>query len=76
MAGCCKKKPLTEEQKQVLEAFAKSESPCGSKDIATATGLESKAVSCRITSLKKKGFLNSPVRCKYEITDDGRKEIS
>lgn len=73
----CKKKceELTDEQKQVLNALATSSEPSGAKDIAVATGLESKQVSCRITALKKKGYVASPVRCKYEITPEGRKAL-
>lgn len=71
--GC---KPLTEEQKKILEAMANSEEPCGSKDLAAATGLEAKAIGCRITALKKKGLVESPVRCKYSITDDGRNMLN
>lgn len=67
---------LTDEQKKILEAMAGSAEPCGSKDLAAATGLEAKAISCRITALKKKGLVESPVRCKYTITDDGRNAIS
>jgi predicted transcriptional regulator len=74
----CKKKcgELTEEQKQVLQAISKSKEPCGSKDIAAETGLESKQVSCRITALKKKGYVASPVRCKYEVTAEGQKALN
>lgn len=67
---------LTDEQKQVLEAIAKSAQPCGSKDISAVTGLEPKAVSCRVTALKKKGLVNSPVRCKYAVTEEGRTALS
>lgn len=71
--GCgCKSDSLNDEQRKVLEAMAKSDSPCGSKDIAAATGLEAKAVSCKITALKKKGYVDSPVRCKYAITGEGK----
>jgi Fur family transcriptional regulator, peroxide stress response regulator len=71
--GCgCKKGELSDEQKQVLEAMNKCDGPCASKDIAAATGLEAKQVSCRITALKKKGYVDSPVRCKYAITGEGR----
>jgi Fur family transcriptional regulator, peroxide stress response regulator len=74
--GCgCKKESITDEQKQVLEAMAKCDGPCASKDIALATGLETKAVSSRITTLKKKGYVDSPVRCKYEITSAGKTAI-
>ena len=76
--GCKKCGPteLSDKQRQVLEAFAKSKEACGSKDIAATTGLESKQVSCQITALKKKGFVESPVRCKYEITKEGKKAIA
>ncbi len=71
MACGTKKGALSDEQKQVLEAMSKCDGPCASKDIAAATGLETKQVSCRITALKKKGYVDSPVRCKYGITSDG-----
>lgn len=73
--GCKSATCLTDEQKQVLDAMAKCDAPCGSKDIAASTGLEAKQVSCRITALKKKGYVESPVRCKYAITDDGRNAL-
>jgi Fe2+ or Zn2+ uptake regulation protein len=72
MACGTKKGALSDEQKQVLEAMNKCDGPCASKDIAAATGLETKQVSCRITALKKKGYVDSPVRCKYGITSDGK----
>ena len=71
----CGTKGLSEKQRLVLEAMAKCEQACASKDIAAATGLEPKQVSCQITALKKKGFVESPVRCKYSITDDGKSAI-
>lgn len=71
--GC--KNELTEEQKKILTEMVKMSEPCGCKDVAVATGLESKSVSCRMTSLKKKGYVESPAKCKYIITEDGRKQI-
>lgn len=71
--GCnCGSKGLSEEQKKILNAMAGQAEPSGAKDIASATGLEQKLVSSRITSLKKKGYVDSPVRCKYQITEDGK----
>ncbi len=72
--GC--KAGLSERQQEVLEALAKCDKACGSKDIAAATSLEPKQISCQITALKKKGLVASPARCKYEITQDGRKALS
>lgn len=74
--AACKTKGLSETQRQVLEALAKSSEACGSKDLAAATGLESKQVSCQITALKNKGFVSSPARCKYEITDEGKSQLA
>lgn len=75
MGKCGCQKGLTKEQKQILTEMAKMGDPCAGKDIAAATGLESKSVSCRLTSLKKKGYISSPARCKYEITSEGEAQI-
>ena len=82
MSGCgcgCGSKSKTSgcggEEKQILQALANCEKPCGSKEIATATGLDPKVVSAKITELKKQGFVDSPVRCKYGITANGKATI-
>ncbi|MBU0680516.1 MAG: MarR family transcriptional regulator [Proteobacteria bacterium] len=46
--------------------------PAAGKEIAAAVGMESKAVSCKLTGLKNKGYIDSPVRCKYAITAEGK----
>jgi len=74
--GGCKPGSMSERQREVLSALAKCKKACGSKDIAAATSLEPKQISCQITALKKKGFVDSPVRCKYEITKDGKKALA
>jgi len=75
--GCttCECTALSDQQRQVLEVLASSPGACGSKEIAAATGLESKQISCQITALKNKGFVASPVRCKYTITDQGKDQL-
>ncbi len=70
--GCGSKKGLTDEQKKILGAMAGMSDPSACKEIAAAVGMESKSVSCKLTSLKKKGYIESPVRCKYTITSDGK----
>ena len=67
--------PLSEAQRLVLDALARSQAPCGSKELAAATGLEAKQISCQITALKNKGYVASPVRCKYSITDEGKNAL-
>lgn len=68
-------KGVGNESKLILEALANCQGPCGSKDIAQATGLDKKVVSDQIAELKKKGLVDSPVRCKYGITSAGKASI-
>ena len=68
----CKKSGLSDKQREVLEVLAKSDEVCANKDIAEATSMDPKQISCQLTALKKKGFVTSPVRCKYEITEAGK----
>ncbi len=78
MAGCgnkCASNKVGVESNQVLTALAKCDGPCGTKDIAEATGLDKKVVSSQITVLKKKGLVDSPVRCKYGITAEGKSSL-
>lgn len=80
MAGCgCgnkKQAGLNDEQKAILDAIAKSSEPCAGKEVAAALGLEAKSVSCKITALKKKGYVDSPVRCKYAVTEEGKQALN
>ena len=74
--GCaCSSKSLTDQQTKVLEAIEKCGGPCTSKDIAAATGLDAKIVSKDIIDLKKLGYVDSPVRCKSGITENGRNAL-
>ncbi len=76
MSCTCGTTSLDDQQRHILEALAKSPDACGSKDIAAVTGLESKQISCQITALKKKGYVASPARCKYAITEQGKSMLS
>jgi len=72
--GCqcsCKNETMDEQQK-ILAAMAAINGPCGCKEIAAATGIDSKSLSCRLKSLKTKGYIDSPARCCYEITPEGK----
>ncbi len=74
--GCASKtNEAGADSQKVLEALSKCAGPCGSKDIAEATGLDKKVVSSQITVLKKQGFVDSPVRCKYGITAEGKASL-
>jgi predicted transcriptional regulator len=75
-SGCAKvTKNAGDASKQVLEVLAKFTAPGGAKDIAEAAGLEKKVVSNQISALKKQGLVESPVRCKYGITDEGKASL-
>lgn len=74
-ACACTAKKAGSESKQVLEVLANCSIPCGSKEIVTATGLDKKIVSNQIATLKKQGLVDSPVRCKYSITAEGRASL-
>ncbi len=76
----CKKKAetvegLDEGQKKVLAVLNEMGKPLAPKQIAEAAGMESKEVSAKIKVLKKLGYVDSPVRCKYAITDTGKASI-
>ena len=74
--GCaCSAVKLTDDQKNVLAAMEKCGGPCTSKDIAAATGRDAKSIGKDITDLKKQGLVDSPVRCKYGITENGRNAL-
>lgn len=78
MSGCgcgCATKEAGSESQKVLQALVKSAAPCGAKDIAEVTGLDKKVVSNQITALKKQGLVDSPVRCKYGITAEGKASL-
>jgi len=63
------------QQEQILTTLADMSDPASGKDVAGSSGLEPKVVSAKIKTLKTKGFVDSPVRCKYAITDLGRKHL-
>ncbi len=70
--GCaCGTLSLSDEQKEILAAMEKCGGPCGTKEIAAATGLDSKALTAKIADLKKQGLADSPARCKHGITAEG-----
>ena len=71
----CTTPTLSDTQRQVLAALAQSPEACGSKELAAATGLEAKQISCQLTALKNKGYISSPARCKYEITAQGKDRL-
>jgi len=67
---------LTPEQKQILQALVDADKPFGNKDLVEATGLDKKVISSKVAAMKKAGLVDSPVRCKYGVTTEGKKALS
>lgn len=66
---------LREAGRKVLKALADSPAPQAPKQITAAVGLDGKLVGDAIKALKDQGLIDSPVRCKYAITDTGRGKL-
>ncbi|MBN2723706.1 MAG: transcriptional regulator [Deltaproteobacteria bacterium] len=58
-----------------MEAFAGINGNAGTKQISEITGLDAKVVTKAIKELKALSYIESPVRCKYTITDSGKKIV-
>jgi len=74
--ACKRKTGLSDEAKKILSALAQGDEPRANKELAQLTGLDSKKVSSTMCGLKKKGLVESPVRCKYVISQAGKAELS
>ncbi len=66
---------IDETQQRVMEALSRIGKPAGNKEIARTSGLDGKVVTKAIKALKTKGWVDSPVRCKYAVTESGKSEI-
>ncbi len=73
--ACKREFKLEDIHKRILGALKGSDTPLACKDIAAAAGLKSSQVSCRMRSLKSRGYVESPEKGKYVITDKGLSEI-
>ncbi len=67
---------VSDVDRKVMTALADSDAPMANKQISTATGLDSKEISAAVKGLKKLGFVDSPARCKYGITANGKAALS
>jgi len=68
-------KKLSAEAQKIIKTLAESDKPLANKQLATATGLDSKVISSQIKALKAEGLVDSPARCKYGLTDQGKKAL-
>lgn len=67
-----KAKDLDTEAKKVLKAMKAVAEAAAPKQIAEAAGMDGKKVSEIIQSLKAHGLVESPVRCKWALTEAGK----
>ncbi len=67
-----KDKGLGTEDRKVLKAMKAAGQAAAPKQIAEAAGMDSKKVSEIIQSLKTQGLVESPVRCKWTLTEAGK----
>ena len=74
--SCVSSPALTDEHKNILATMGNMVSPLACKEIAQAAGLDNKALGCKLKSLQGMGYIDSPVRCKYAITDAGKQAMA
>jgi predicted transcriptional regulator len=67
---------LTEEQRKILNALYGMAEPGGCKVIGEAAEIPWRTVMARLRGLKKDGYVDSPVKSKYVITDKGKEAVS
>ena len=61
------------EKEQILEAMKKAGEPLNAGKIAELTGLDRKVVDKAMAAMKKDGSIVSPVRCKWEPSENKNK---
>lgn len=61
--------------KSILKALSKMKDPAGNSEIEKATGIEKSKLAAKVKKLKDAGFVDSPERCKYSITAEGKKNL-
>jgi len=66
---------MDNDQKKVLTALAELDKPSSGKEIAAASQLDPKDVAKHIKKLKDQGFVDTPVRCKYGVTEQGKQNL-
>lgn len=74
----CKRKKteeLDDIQKKILKALTAMKEPAGCGEIAKAAGLPTPKVTGKLRGLKSRGLVESPVKGKYVITEEGKKKV-
>ena len=61
-----------EDQVKILSALSEMSEPATGKEIARKTGIDEKLVNLKLKKMKVFGLIDSPVRCKYSLTEAGQ----
>ena len=67
---------LGEEQRGILKALTQLTEPVGCKVIGETAGIPWRTVMAKLRGLKKDGYVESPIKGKYVITDKGREAVA
>lgn len=63
---------LGEEQKVILQALTELTEPAGCNVLGETAGIPWRTVMAKLRGLKKEGYVETPVKSKYVITEKGR----
>lgn len=66
---------LGDEEKAILTALSQIKEPAGCAAIGGRAGINWRRVMGMLRGLKKAGYVESPVKGKYVITDRGRQTL-
>ena len=67
---------LDETQKGILKALTQLTEPAGCKIIGEQADIPWRTVMGKLRGLKKEGYVETPVKSKYVITDKGREAVA
>ena len=66
---------LANEQERILKALTELTEPAGCKVIGEQSGIPWRTVMAKLRGLKKEGYVESPVKGKYVISEKGKETI-
>ena len=67
---------LGDEQKSILEALTQLTEPAGCKVIGEKASIPWRTVMAKLRRLKNEGYVESPIKGKYVITNKGREAVA
>jgi predicted transcriptional regulator len=67
---------IGDEQESILKALTEITEPAGCKVIGEQAGIPWRTVMAKLRGLKKEGYVESPVKGKYVISEKGKEVIA